>query len=132
MSANVEADGTVKQLDRRPGPDENISDEEVRDNSLLGKILLRIFRDVATLKRRWAPRRVDFRGIVSTGTAASPQTVRLAHGMGGPVVWWPVRVAGLGAGSLKFIEELASSTENTLDLSVMFEATLTIRVEEAG
>jgi len=132
VRANVEADGTVKQLDRRPGPDENISDEEVRDNSLLAKILLRIFRDVATLKRRWVPRRMDFRGIVSTGNASAPQTVRLAHGMGGPVVWWVVRATALGAGSLKFIEELSTSTEDRLDLSVMFEATLTIRVEEAG
>lgn len=132
MSAVVEPDGTVRQLDRRPEPDENVTEQSVTSPGLLAKFLLRLFREVSRLKRRWAPKYLDFRGIVSGGTAMTPALVSLDHNFGAPVVWWIVRVQGLGTGSLKFAEELDTSTDNRLELSVNFEATLTIRVQEAG
>lgn len=132
MSANIDADGNVTQLDRRPEPDENITEAAVKSPAMLAKFLLRLFREVSLIKRRWMPQRTDFKDIVSIGTAMSPVTVSLNHGYGAPVVWWIVRVTGLGAGSLKLAEELSTSTENHLDLSLMFSGTLTIRVEESG
>ncbi len=132
MSANVTADGVVRQLDRRPEPDENLTESNVTDPRLLTRFLLRLFRDVSTLKRRWAPARIDFRDVVSTGTAMAPTAVSLTHSFGAPVVYWIVRTTNLGAGSLKIAEELSTSTDNRLDLNLYITGTMTIRVEESG
>lgn len=132
MSAVVEADGTVRQLDRRPEPDENVTEQSVRNPLLLTRFILRLFRDVSTMKRKWMPRHIDFRGVVSTASALSPETVYLDHNLGGPVVWWFVRVQDIGTGSLKLAEETTETTENRLALKFFFDATVTVRVEEAG
>ncbi len=132
MSANVTADGVVRQLDRRPEPDENLTEANVTDPRLLTRFLLRLFRDVSTLKRRWSPARIDFRDVVSAGTAMAPTAVSLSHNFGAPVVYWIVRTTSLGAGSLKIAEELSTSTDNRLDLNLYITGTMTIRVEESG
>jgi len=132
VSANINSAGTVSQLDKPAEPDENITEENVKDQKMLARFLLRMFRDIATLKRRWAPRRIDYTDLVSTGTAGSPQTFRLEHGLGGPVVWWPVRITVAGTVVLPFIYEINTSTDTVLVLQVYFPGTLTIRVEESG
>lgn len=132
MSANVAGDGTVTQLDGALEPDENITEESVKEPRFLARFLLRLFREVTALKRLWLPRRIDFQGIVSTGTSAAPQTVRLDHGLACPVVYWIVKAQTPGAVTLPLISETTETSENTLVVKVYFPATLTIRVEEAG
>lgn len=132
MSANIDADGTIRQLDRLPEPDEVITEAAVQEPKQLARFLLRLFRDVSTLKRRWMPRRRAFRGIVSTGSSGSPMTSRLAHGFGGPVYWWVAKDTNAGAVTVPYVQEMSTSDENTLVLQIYYPATLTILVEESG
>ncbi len=134
MSANVTSGGVVRQLDRKAAPDEQITEEQVQDPPRLARVLMDMLRDVAILKRRWTPKRLDFQGIVSTATDIAPQDFRLEHGFGGSVVWWPVKVVFTAGTTIvvPYIYELPTSSENTLILRVYYPGTLTIRVEEAG
>ena len=139
MSANIEEDGTVKQLDRRPEPDEHITADTVQDKVRLSKFLLQLFREVSALKRRWAPNRIDFRKTVS-GSGASPQTVTVQHNFKAPVVWWIVKATkgttttvGLGTTAvMPLVVEQDDSTDTTLVLKFYYSAVVTIRVEESG
>lgn len=132
MSANVRPDGTVVPLDRAPEAGETMSEARVKEPKTLAAYLLRFARDLRALRKRWAPDRLDFEDVVSTGTAASPQTVRLEHHFGKAVRWWMVRCTAAGSVTVPLINETTGSDDNTLVLSVYFPATLTIRVEEAG
>ncbi len=134
MSANIRFNGDVQQLDRKTVPDQIITLETVQDPEQLVRLLEQMLQRNAVLERRWAPRRVDFQGLVSTGTDIAPQDFRLNHGLGVSVVWWPVKVA-FTAGTtivIPYIYELPTSTKDTLILRVYYPGTLTIRIEEAG
>ena len=132
MSANVYPIGAPRQLDRRAEPEEQITEEQAKEPARVARLLMTLLRSVALLKRRWWPHRVDFKDVVITGTSVAPMVVRFPHGLG-PVVWWPVRVRDTGfisAGTL--IRETSDSNESTLVLEVYFDATIDIRIEEAG
>jgi len=139
MSANIDEDGTVKQLDRRPEPDEHVTSDTVQDKVRLSKFLLQLFREVSALKRRWAPNRIDFRKTV-TGSGSAPHTVLLQHNFAGPVVWWVAKatnattdVTGLSTTAIMpLVVEQPSSTDTTLYLKFYYSAVVTIRVEESG
>lgn len=127
MSANIKNDSSVKQLDRRAEPDEQVTEEQVKDSSRLGRLLMTMLRDIALLKRRWAPRRMDFEDVVVDGTATTKY--RLTHKFGGRVRWWPVDWLYPSASGLA----KHSDTDNdTLVLVSYVAGTVTIRVEEAG
>lgn len=138
MSANVDSGGIVRQLDRRPEPDETITEEKVKDSRSLARFLLRLFRDVARLKRRWAPRHLDFEDVAVDDSGTN--TYRFAHNFGGRVRFWPVDVTsltpvsfGLGTAALPpVLVQHSDSDENTLVLVSYVEAVLSLRVEEAG
>ncbi len=132
MSANVEADSTIKQLDRKADPDENITEDAVKDSKQLARFLLRLFRDVASLKRRWSPRRLDFRGAISTGSLISPARLTFQHNFGGPVVYWLVRLTNPTGADNTLIVEVEGTDENKLVVDVYFPATFTLRIEESG
>lgn len=132
MSANVSSTGTVRQLDRRPEPDEQVTEEQAQEPARVARALMTLLRDVAALKRRWWPQRIDYEDIVSTGTSVTPMTMRLAHGFGAPVRWYVVRSRSAGTVTVPLINETTASDSNTLVLDIYYEATLTIRVEEAG
>lgn len=132
MSANVEADGQVKQLDRRPEPDENITEATVKEPARLARLLLKVFRDVAALKRRWAPKQVTIRGQVSTGVLVDPQRFRFAHQFGGRVDYWLTRVTAPTGADNTLVVEVDETDENTLVVDVYFPATFDIRIQEAG
>lgn len=123
MSTNITPENKVRQLDRRAEPDEQVTEEDVKDPPRMVRLLMRILRDIATLKRRWAPRRIDFEGIVANGTH------RLEHGFGGPVRWWVVEWDG--AAAAHFYKD-TSSTNDTLALVSTVAGNAIIRVEESG
>lgn len=132
MSANIEQDGTVTQLERPAEPDENITEETVKDSKRLAQFLLRLFREVAAIKRRWVPNRIDFEDVECNGSDVAPVTVRLTHNFGSDVRWWPVRQIRAGTVALPLIFETTETDENTLVLLVYYQMTITFRVEEAG
>lgn len=133
MSAVVTVtSGAVRQLDRRIESDEVITSEDAVDGTKLARLLTRILGEIAKLRRRFSPRRIDFRDIVSDGLVPTPYVVRLQHGFGGPVVYWPVKHRQLGTVTLALMQEMPESDDNTLILNIYYQGTIDIRVEEAG
>ncbi len=127
VSAVVLPNGTVRQLDRQAEPEEHVQSSDVSDASTLTRLLMRILRDIARMKRRWLPANVAHRGRVvdATGTVLH----RFPHGFGGLVNWWPKR--WVGAAGPQFSEH-ASSDADTLVLVSYVAGTVTLYVEEAG
>lgn len=127
MSAIVDRNGRVRQLDRRTEPDEVIPPEDAVDGLKLSKLLIRILRELATLRRRWWPQRTDFEDVVLDATGT--KTFRLTHGFTGRVRWYVVDWTGAAAPAPR---RDPSSDLNTLVLTSTSAGTATIRVEEAG
>lgn len=132
MSANVPAHGEIRQLDGRAEPEEQVTEEQVQDPARLARVLVRLLADVAKLRRRWAPRRLDFEGIVTDGSV-TPERHRLTHGFGGPVRVWLVDARNpTGAGVPVFAIIDSASDSNTVTVESYMSGTVTLRVEEAG
>ena len=128
MSAIVGSNGNVRQLDRQAEPDEQVTPEHVEDKERMARLLMRILRDLALLKRRFWPERMDFedRAVDNTGTTL----YRFSHGFGGRVRWWPVGWKD-GALCANLVED--PSTDDSTLVLVSYEAgTVTVRVEAAG
>jgi hypothetical protein len=125
-STKVAADNSVTQLDRSAQPDELVTEDDASDAPKLARLLGRVLKDVASLKRRWVPRRIDFEDRVC-GTAGA--TLSLRHGFTGRVRWYVIGWSGATAAPA-----LAESTtsDSTLVLQSYVAGTATIRVEEAG
>lgn len=127
MSAVVDVDGRVRQLDKSAEPAEQFTPDLATDKRRLSEVVMRLLRDIATLKRRWWPEYMDFRdrAVDATGTTF----YRLRHGFGGRVNFWVVRWVGVAAPNLVYD---ATSDNDTLVLTSTSEGTATIRVEAAG
>lgn len=128
MSARIDSTGAVYQLDRRAEPDEVFTEEDAADARKLSRLLMRLLRDVTTLKRRFAPRRTDFedRAVVS-GTP-----LRLPHNFDARVRWWIVDWAPTTPGAAPNFTKTNASDTRTLVLSVGASGTVSVRVEVAG
>lgn len=132
MSAIVPAHGPIRQLDTRPEPDEQITEDQAGDVSRLARLLTRLLRDVAELRRRWFPRRIDYEGIVSVGSSGTPETHQFPHSFGGQVRWWIVDCDGVGSVTLPLVMRTNTSDKNTLSLAFYFPGNFAIRIEESG
>lgn len=129
MAAVVASDGTVRQLDGRAEPDFVVEPKDVQDAPRLAKLLGIMLRELARLKRSWAPRRIDF---VDVTCAAGGVTIRLEHGFGGAVRWWVVDWQISAASGAPILQRYTGTDENTLVLWSDKAGVATIRVEEAG
>lgn len=125
--AIVKQDGTARQLDRRAQTDEVVAEQDVQDAPKLTKLLIRMLRDTASLRRRWWPRRIDFEDVALDATGS--KLFQLRHGFGGRVRWWIVEWNGAAAPNTR---RHADTTADTLVLLSTVAGTATIRVEEAG
>lgn len=129
MAARVDKAGNVYQLDRPAEPDERVTEEDVQDADKLSRLLMRVLKDVAGIKRRFIPRRIDFedRAVV----AGTP--LRLPHGLNARVRWWVVDwIPTSPTDSPVFERNATDTTVNTLVLDVGNPGTVTIRLEVAG
>lgn len=133
MSASkIDVAGKVTILDGRAEPDEVITEADVKDAPKLARVIGRMLATLATLRRAWAPRRIDFEDIPVGSIGATVQP--LEHGFKGRVRWWVVgwqNSSGAGP-SLRETTAAAGSTDTTLVLQSYIAGTATIRVEEAG
>lgn len=133
MAAVIDSTGTPRQLDGRAEPEVVVQEADVQDATKLARMLAWLLREVAALRRRFSPRRIDFEDQVSTGSAGSPATIRLEHGFGGRVRWWVVDVTTPGVIAVPYIyNDTTLTDENTLVLRVYYPSTITFRVEEVG
>lgn len=126
MSARIDRAGNVFRLDRQAEPDEVVSEEDARDPSKLSRLLMRLLKDVAGLRRRFAPRHLDFedREVDATGVTK----YRFPHNFNAPARWWVVRVSG----GTPALYEHPDTDLRTLVLLSDAAVTVTVRVEEAG
>lgn len=125
--AKVASDGTVTQVGPRIPPDVNVTAEDVEDTSKLARFITSIFRDLAALKARWYPRRVDFEDVV----VVTSRDYSFQHNFNGRVRWWPVEWSSGSAVPPTFVQQI-STTANTLVLGAYQDGTVTIRIEEVG
>jgi hypothetical protein len=129
MSTNVRSNGDVVQLDRRPEPDENVTEKAVADPPSLARFVLRLFRAVSTLHRRWWPRRVDFEDQAVDATGLT--VYDFPHNFNGRVRWWLVDWSSADFVAPTLVR-YTTTDDNTLRLISYVAGTATIRVEEAG
>lgn len=130
MSAvTVPSIGKAKALDGRAAPDEVVTEENVQDPKKLSELLVRLLRDVASLKRRFSPRRIDFEDVAVGGAGA---TVSLQHNFGGRVRWWIVDWSDASGTRSNIYRDTTLTTANTLVLVSLVVGIATIRVEETG
>jgi hypothetical protein len=127
-AARIDSDGTVYPLDRPISPDEVVTAKDVQEPSKLASMLLRLLRDVASLKRLWTPKRIDFEDVA----CSLGGTNRLNHGFGGRVRWWVVEWLPASPGTAFGLEQTAATDASTLVLASSTTGTATIRVELAG
>lgn len=128
MAARVSGAGRVYQLDRAAEPDEIITEEDVKDAGKLARLLVRVLRDLADIKRRFFPRRIDFedRAVVSG------DVLRLPHGFGARVRYWVVDWRPTTPGDIPVFDRNAGTNASTLMVNVGNSGTVTVRVESAG
>lgn len=119
--------GKVRQLDRRAEPDEVLTAKDAADTERLARLLVRIMSDVASLRRRFVPKRIDFEDLTvdATGTAK----FRLEHRFGGAVRFWVIGWDGAAAHNVR---QHADTTKDVLVLTSTSAGKATVRVEEAG
>ena len=128
VSAVVSSSGGVRQLDLRPEPEEQITEEQAKDPARLARVLMKIIRDLSGMRRRWWPRYVDHEDLVVDGTGTTKY--RLPHEFGGRVRWWPVDWSDSAAGPR--LKRHADTDSNTLVLVSYTAGTVTVRVEETA
>lgn len=129
MSAYVANDGAVTSLDGKAAPDEIVSEEDAGDVKKLSKLLTRLLRELALLRRRWVPRRIVFRDVTTNGGAMTPQTHQFEHRFGGRVLWW---VCDWNQSSPPSLQRHTTTTDDTLVLRSYGAGIVSICVEEAG
>ncbi len=130
MSAVVPSNGKLRQLDSPAVPDEQITPDQVTDTDRIARLFMRILKDVAGLKRRYWPDRLDFEDVAVDATGTT--LYRFPHGLGGRVRWWPVDWQG---SLLTYNPALArdpSTDDNTLVLVSYAAGIVTVRIEAAG
>jgi hypothetical protein len=127
MPARIDRAGKVHQLDRPAEPDELVTEEDVMDAPKLARILVRILKDIATIKRRFWPRRTDFEDREVT----SGDTLRLPHNFNARVRWWVVDWIPTTPGDIPVFERSATTTTRVLALDVGNSGLVSVRVEVA-
>lgn len=132
FTSRIETDGAVTQVDRPAAPDLVVTEEDVKDAGKLARLVMSIAKDVAALKRRFAPRRMDFEDVTvdSTGTTK----YRFEHRFGGRVRWWCVmyRDPSGASGGTATLRQHADTDKDTLVLVSLVEGVVDVRIEEAG
>lgn len=129
------APGKIRQLDTKREPDELITSDQLEDKPRVARWLTQILRDLETLKRRWAPRRIDHEDVevdATGGDGIDATKFRFAHGFVGRVRWWIVDWQGSAAPFLVRHDGIDGTDKNTLVLRSYVAGTVSIRIEEAG
>jgi len=129
-AARIDSASKVTILDGKVAPNEVVTEADVQEPAKLTRLLTRLLRDVAELKRLFVPKRIDFEDVL-VGSAAA--TTTLQHNMGGRVRWWVVDwQPSVGGAGPALRRDAASTTSSTLVLFSGNTGTATIRVESAG
>ncbi len=126
MSAAKVNGAKVTPLDGKATSTEVATEANVQEPAKLARFLGTLLADVAALKRRFAPSRIDYENLPAL---AASNVVSVEHKFGGAVRYWQV-----GGNVWVILAENAATTPNTLVLDVTgaVDGTFALRVEEAG
>lgn len=125
VTAIVDSFGRVRQLTGPREPAEEVTDAKLADVKYVARLWMRTLRDLADVKRRFYPRRLDFEDVHVDATGTT--LYRFEHGFADRVRWWVVdatvapKLAWNGA-----------SDASTLVLTSTVACSITLRVEAAG
>lgn len=127
-AARIESDGRVVPLDGKAEPAEVVTEEDAKDPGKVSRLLARLLKENATLRRQYTPKQIDFVDVAVSTAGAS---VSLQHTFNTRVRWWLVgwRSAGTTAPILK--EDTTNTTATTLVLLSYVAGTACIRIEAA-
>ncbi len=143
-SAIVPLTGPARQLDGAAAPDEVVTAEDVADTAKLARLLIRLLSEVASLKRRFFPRRIDIEKRLTANAYYG-----FTHGLGTKIRWYVIgwRADSFSANwALTLMEEPADITtaQTTSNTFYLLNAgspgaganygigVVTLRFEEAG
>ncbi len=138
MSTRIDSAGNVYQLDRQAEPDEVVTEADAQDPRKLSRLLMRLLKDIAGLRRLFKPKQLDREDFRITYDVA---TYRIPHGFNSRVHWW---IAGWRATSesANFFPLLMTSTASDLNTLVLtnvdiavvgrFDGIATIHIESVG
>lgn len=129
VSARIDSTGRAFQLDSRADVDEQITEADAENPARVARLLTRILKDVASLKRRWIPRRIDFEDIAVDNTGTTKY--RFSHRFGARVRWWAVDWQSASSAG-ESLRRHSDSDADTLVLVSHVSGTVSVRVEEAG
>ncbi len=126
MSSRLEASGRIQRLDGKQTPRAAVTESDVKNPTILVRLLRALLDSVAALEQRYVPRRITFppQDFDDTGTTK----YRFPHNLGGVPDVIVVRWDGDDAPNLAVDD---ASDANTLVLVSKSEGTATIRLEEA-
>jgi hypothetical protein len=120
VRTRIDADGAAHSLDRRREPERTFTPEDAVDATKLAREVQRLRESVAHLAARWAPQVRVFRGV----SLPSSGTVRLRHGIRGPVEWF----VGSAQDAAPVLTTSSDSDEDTLVLTSGAQCTASIVV----
>lgn len=128
MSARIDRANNVHQLDRQGEPDEVVTESDAKDAPKLARLLMRLLKDVALLRRRFYAERLDYEDRAVT----AGQTLRLVHNFNARVRWWVVDWQPTSPTDSPVFERSSDTDLRVLALDVGNAGTVSIRVEVAG
>lgn len=129
-AAKITAAGKLIQLNPKAEPDAVVTEADVQSPHLLAKLLTGILTEIVNLRRRYAPRHIDFEDIT---IASGGKTYTFRHGFNGRVRWWVVDYENTGATVGVIVQKWAPLTDaNTLGIYSNCDGRITLRVQEAG
>lgn len=128
-TTRIDSAGKTYPLDVKPAPAEVVTEDDAKEPKKVARILGRLLADVAALRRRFAPARIDFEGVICGTIGQSTQI--LQHNFNGAARWWVVGWTGATAAPA-LVELAAGTTANTLQFQSYAAGVACIRVEVAG
>lgn len=129
-AAKVTATGKVVQLNAKAEPDSIVTEADAQSPRLLAKLLTGILAELARLRRRYAPRHIDFEDLA---IASGGKTLSLHHGFNGRVRWWLVDVEITGSSAAPIVQKWSPLTDaDHLGLWTDSNHRVSIRVEETA
>lgn len=125
-AALIDSDGVVRPLDGKAPARAVFTAEDAKDPEKVARLISGLLDDVAELRRRYAPRWVDFEDVA---VDALGTTFSLEHGFGGRVRWWVSGWQTSGATGPDIREDTSATTATAIALKSYNAGTATIRVE---
>ncbi len=117
-----------RELERSAEPDDQITPEQLQDESRMQRLWMRVLRDLKSLLRRWSPDIIEYEDFPFN--AGGTTLYRFDHGLGGRIRWYVVDWH-TATDPASLVRDDATTSE-VLVLRSYPDGTGTIRIERSG